>query len=348
MLDIVIFGVGLSAVVLILVLSTFKFVRPGFEFWPPPSPTSWQHTTFRILFRMFFFALIVLSFLDFQYGSYWRYVTGGSLLVIGFGLALRWTGFLGWRDAFGEATGLKTEGPFGWSRNPIYVASIVGMLGWVTVVASPYLSILLGIWTVLYIAAPFLEEPWLEREFGQAFAEYAARVPRYLALGALTRSAVSSLELKLPPVLIVLLAAAFMYWCAVSINHSDVVPLTIRVVLASGLMVIGCVLLAKALHRFHEHETTFSPLSPSASKNVVTTGIYAYSRNPMYLAMLIMLMGWGVYLGQLSAALGLMIYMVVIGRLQIVPEERALSEKFGEPYADYLSSTQRWFGIPSK
>lgn len=160
-------------------LSVSNFIKPGFEFWPPPNPKSWQYTTFRVLFRVFFLVLVVLTFTDFQASNLWRYLVGGVLFAVGFGFALRWTSLLGWRDAFGEATGLKTEGPFAWSRNPIYVVSIFGMVGWAIVVGSAFLTILLGIWSLLYVGAPFLEEPWLERQFGEEYRNYKKRVPRF-------------------------------------------------------------------------------------------------------------------------------------------------------------------------
>ena len=153
------FSVGLLAIVTIAAFSSLKFVRPRFEFWPPPSPNSWQHRVFRALFRVFFATLLVLSFVDFQPGSIGRHVIGGIGVLLGFGFALRWTGFLGWRDAFGEATGRKTTGPYAWSRNPIYVVSILGMAGWAVAVGSGYLSVLLALWALLYIGAPFVEEP---------------------------------------------------------------------------------------------------------------------------------------------------------------------------------------------
>jgi len=177
-----VFAVGLVAVIAITTLSMLKFIKNDFEFWPPPSSTSWQHSVFRWLFRVFFFCLIGLTIVDFHAGSMWRYVLGGLSFVVGFGFALRWTGFLGWRDAFGEANGLKTQGPFRWSRNPIYLVSIVGMVGWAVAVNSSYLSILLGIWALLYMGAPFLEEPWLEREFGDDFRRYIEKAPRYFRL----------------------------------------------------------------------------------------------------------------------------------------------------------------------
>jgi len=173
---------GVAVLVVICLLSIGKFFVKGFEFWPPPSPDSWQHSVFRWLFRVFFVTLIVLSVLDFQSDSVWRYLIGAVLFLVGFGLAVRWTGFLGWRDAFGDPNKLKSTGPFAWSRNPIYVVSIVGMVGWGIAIGSTYVSVLLAAWAALYIAAPFLEEPWLARQFGHEFEEYKDKVPRYFRI----------------------------------------------------------------------------------------------------------------------------------------------------------------------
>ena len=158
-MDVVVFFLGLVAASAIVVLSVLQLAKPNFQFWPPPSSSSWQKGTFRTLFRIFFYSTVVLSVLDFQRGAFWKYAAGGMLLIVSFSFAFRWTSFLGWRDAFGEATTLKTTGPFSWSRNPVYLATMTGMLGWGLVVGSLFVSILLVIWAVLYVLAPFLEEP---------------------------------------------------------------------------------------------------------------------------------------------------------------------------------------------
>ena len=78
-----------------------------------------------------------------------------------------------------KANQLKTDGWYGWSRHPIYVFSIVGFVGVGLAVHSLFVYVLLTLWAALYIVAPFLEEPWLEERYGQAYRDYMSRVSRF-------------------------------------------------------------------------------------------------------------------------------------------------------------------------
>lgn len=75
--------------------------------------------------------------------------------------------------------------------------------------------------------------------------------------------------------------------------------------------------------------------SPETSSRLVTGGVYRYTRNPMYLGMLLALAGWAVALSHLSAPLWLMGYAAYMNRFQILPEERALMERFGAVFGGY-------------
>lgn len=181
MISTTIFILSAATLLTLACLSLYGFMRPDVEFWPPPNGDCWQYRAFRGLFRVFFIGLLLLSYIDFggARSTGWHYIIGIPLLVIGFGLAIYWTNYLGWRNAFGEAEGLKTEGVYKWSRNPIYVVSIIGMIGWALVIGSWRVYSLLAIWAMLYIGAPFLEEPWLKKHYGQDFDQYKTHVARY-------------------------------------------------------------------------------------------------------------------------------------------------------------------------
>lgn len=105
---------------------------------------------------------------------------------------------------------------------------------------------------------------------------------------------------------------------------------------------VGLSVAAASVSRFRRAGTTLNPHRPDESSRLVTDGIFRRSRNPMYLALLICLVSWCVYLGAILGWLFLPLFVVVIARLQIEPEERALRERFGEEYEDYVSRVRRW------
>ena len=81
----------------------------------------------------------------------------------------------------------------------------------------------------------------------------------------------------------------------------------------------------------------------ASTATVVTTGVYRFTRNPMYVGLTLVLAGWCVGLG---TAVGLVVtvplLVAYLTRFQIVPEERALARHFGEPFADYRARVRRW------
>ena len=130
------------------------------------------------------YPLIILSFLVFDMpktnSGLATLCLGVILVFAGFGAALLSTFSLGWKNAFGDNTGLKTTGWFKFSRNPIYVVTIIGLIGWTLIAQSALVNVVLLLWFIFYIVAPFLEEPWLEREYGEQYIAYKNKVRRFL------------------------------------------------------------------------------------------------------------------------------------------------------------------------
>ncbi|VEJ29982.1 Putative protein-S-isoprenylcysteine methyltransferase [Rothia dentocariosa] len=84
------------------------------------------------------------------------------------------------------------------------------------------------------------------------------------------------------------------------------------------------------------------PVRPERTVNIVSSGIYRLSRNPMYLGMACILTGWAVWLWQVQAVLGVVLFVAWITRFQIIPEERILTQKFGTEYRHYRQQVRRW------
>ena len=172
----------LSAGGALLALALYALANRHFIFWPPPAPGSWQHRIFKGLFRVLVYGLVILSIRDLWLTglpSTVRLAAAGVLIFAGFVMAFSATGYLGWRNAFGEEKGLRTTGIFARSRNPIYVATWLGLIGWALLSPSPVILIGLSLWGLLYIPAVYLEERWLEVRYGAPYAAYRQVTPRF-------------------------------------------------------------------------------------------------------------------------------------------------------------------------
>jgi len=97
-----------------------------------------------------------------------------------------------------------------------------------------------------------------------------------------------------------------------------------------------------SLFQFLRHHTTPNPIHPERVSALVTEGAYRYSRNPMYLGLLILLCGWAVYLGSISPLLFIPLFIFTINNMQIHYEEKILEEKFSMAYRDYKQRVRRW------
>lgn len=93
---------------------------------------------------------------------------------------------------------------------------------------------------------------------------------------------------------------------------------------------------------FFKRKTTVNPLTPAKTNALVIDGLYRFSRNPMYLGLLMILAGWALYLGNILNVALLGLFVWAINELQIKPEEKALREKFGADYDAYCKRVRRW------
>lgn len=149
------------------------------------------------------------------------------------------------------------------------------------------------------------------------------------------------LELKIPPVVVFLVCAAAM-WALAGYAPQAAVGIPGRLPLAVALSLAAVSLGVKAILDFRRHRTTVLPHQPDKASAVVTDGVYGYTRNPMYLALAILLLAWAIGLGNLAALAGLPVFIAYMTRFQVMPEERVLAGKFGAPYREYLAGVRRW------
>lgn len=149
------------------------------------------------------------------------------------------------------------------------------------------------------------------------------------------------MHLKVPPPILGLLAAGFLWivdWAVPELAYRFAGQGTVAVLMAAIGLGIGFI----ALSSFRRAETTVDPRRPADTSAVVATGIYRISRNPMYLGLLIVLIGWAVWLGNPLGVVVIGAFVWVITELQIKPEEEVLGAQFGESYLAYCRTVRRW------
>jgi len=148
------------------------------------------------------------------------------------------------------------------------------------------------------------------------------------------------LELKIPPPAVALVVALAM-WGISGVMRFDMLLLP-RVAGALAIAVAGAGIALSGARAFRRARTTISPLKPDAASSLVTSGVFRYTRNPMYLGICLVLVAWALYLSSAAAFLGPVVFVVYITRFQIMPEERVLAGIFGATFADYRIRTRRW------
>jgi protein-S-isoprenylcysteine O-methyltransferase Ste14 len=149
------------------------------------------------------------------------------------------------------------------------------------------------------------------------------------------------LDLKVPPLLVVVLTALAM------LVLSRVVPGLVydwswRLAGGIGLIIVGGTVALAGVVEFRRRRTTVNPMTPGAASTIVSSGVYRWSRNPMYLGFLCALAGLAVYLSNAASFVMIAAYVAYMNRYQIEPEERALLARFGPEYASYMAKVRRW------
>ena len=130
------------------------------------------------------------------------------------------------------------------------------------------------------------------------------------------------LELKIPPVVQVVIVAVLMWTLDVLLPTLSITfPASSLVALFLASTGVAFALLG--VLEFRSAGTTVDPRVPDQSVSLVTGGVYRISRNPMYVGFLLMLIGWCVFLGNIASFLLLPVFVMYMNGFQIAPEEAA-------------------------
>jgi len=149
------------------------------------------------------------------------------------------------------------------------------------------------------------------------------------------------LELKIPPPAFTLFIALLMWLVSWTVPQLGF-DFPGRVVVGASLGSAGIIIIVLAIASFRKAKTTVHPMRPEATTFLVVSGVFRFTRNPMYLGLLLILTAWAVFLSNALAFLLLPAYVIYMNRFQIEPEERALRSKFPEKFAVYERRVRRW------
>ena len=149
------------------------------------------------------------------------------------------------------------------------------------------------------------------------------------------------LENRLPPPLVAALFGLLMWLVSRYVPGPDMAH-SVRLALALVVLAVGVGFSLAGVVSFRQARTTVNPLKPETASALVRSGVYRYSRNPMYVGFAMALLAWALYLFSPVSLLGVLGFVLYMNRFQIRPEERALGNVFGGEFETYKAQVRRW------
>ncbi len=149
------------------------------------------------------------------------------------------------------------------------------------------------------------------------------------------------LALKVPPIVVFIITVLGIAVTGLLLGNTEL-SLSVRWGWFIVFAVIGSAIAILGVRQFKKAETSFSPRHPNKASAMVSSGIFAYTRNPMYLGMAFVLVGFIGWFGHWQLVIWLLGFIAYLTQFQIKPEERVLIEKFGREYTNYTQRVRRW------
>lgn len=128
----------------------------------------------------------------------------------------------------------------------------------------------------------------------------------------------------------------------VPISFPQIIPSQALLFIGIVLIIIGIAVIVAARRELARYRQPTDPGQPTSQ--VVKTGIFAISRNPLYLGSVVFLGGVALLLNSLWALAALLLSLMLCHYVLIAPEEKYLQAKFGAEYAEYIAAVRRWVG----
>lgn len=146
--------------------------------------------------------------------------------------------------------------------------------------------------------------------------------------------------IKLPVVFVAIFMAIMVVLDLTVLVYKIVIPN--HSILSLFIFLLGVIIIAIGGYSFRKVNTTVNPMTPEKTTQLVMTGVYNYSRNPMYIGFLFWLIACAIFLGNAVNILLLPSYMILVNKLYILPEEKILDNIFGDEFTEYKKNVRRW------
>ena len=144
---------------------------------------------------------------------------------------------------------------------------------------------------------------------------------------------------KIPPPLVTLFFGLCIYF---SQGYFPEFNLEFLTILSYIFYFTGLTILVLAVRLFKKQNTTVNPIKIENASSLVTSGIFKYSRNPMYLGMVMILLGLALMFNLIGGIFFTLLFAIYITKYQIRPEEEVMERLFGEDFLKYKNNVRVW------
>ena len=147
------------------------------------------------------------------------------------------------------------------------------------------------------------------------------------------------IKTKFPPPLV---ALTFGFLINYTKNIFPRIEIKKEIIIGSFMIISGLIVIISAITLFKKYQTTITPLNPANATKLITDGIYKLSRNPMYLGLLLMLLGISIILNPIGGFFLIPLFILYLNLFQIIPEENAMIDLFKDEFLEYKKNVRRW------
>ena len=147
------------------------------------------------------------------------------------------------------------------------------------------------------------------------------------------------IKTRIPPPIV---AITFGFLIKYTKNIFPVVEIKNKIILGSFMIISGLIIIFSAIILLKKYKTTITPLKPFKATKLIVSGVYKYSRNPMYLGLLLVLIGVGIMLNPIGGIFFIPLFILYLNYFQIIPEENAMIQLFKGEFLKYNRNVRRW------